>query len=94
MCIKSKARYLQLRRDRTLKTRENKRLLIFFFIKYSSLLRARYHAVQNPTEKFFKSEILDLVFRDKFSLRHGKIKSKEIQMLCEFTLSFAGYLSV
>lgn len=39
--------------------------------------------VQNPTG------IPDLVFRDKISLRHGKIKSKEIQILCEFTLSFA-----
>ena len=34
----------------------------------------------------FKSEILDLVFRDKIILRHGKRKSKEIQILCEFAL--------
>lgn len=40
--------------------------------------------VQNPTG------IPDLVFRDKISRLHGKIKTKEIQILCEFTLSFAG----
>lgn len=40
----------------------------------------------------FKSEILHLVFRDKISLRHGKLKSKETQILREFALSVAGYL--